>query len=302
MKELLKSKKGKIVITVVVLMLMVGISFGFIEYNKYQESIKSKVVFKDITEIGMSEDLMILVESYEADDIRVNRIYDSQGALVEVVSIGTYKVIFTATSNNHETEFPKEITFLDDQGPVINGISDREVEYGAEVNLVEGIEAIDKVDGIVEITVSEFNTKFVGNQTIEYSAKDKVGNETKETSILTVKEPACAENATWNGENCVCSSGYTGDGWAACKVVSNKKTTTANSNNSINKGTSTSGSNNEKINSNTSNSSGGLSWDLEVPSQESLDKVYQEGNGKYGEGNSWGANIDSSGNVTDWWQ
>lgn len=271
MRNSIKTTKGKVTVGILCILITVGTMFGLAEYMKYQESIKSNVVFTDITEVGLSEDLMNLIVTYDADTVAVNRIVDANEKVVDEPTIGNYTIVFEAVSNGHATEFKKAITFIDDEGPEILGTSDREIDYAAEINLLDGVTAKDNVDGIVEVTSTPLNNKLVGIQPVEYTAKDAAGNESKLIINVTIKEPACAVNAKWNGEDCICSSGYSGDGWSACKVVQKKTTTTVSS--YLNKGSTSSST---QSSGSGSTSSGGLSWELEVPSQEALDKLYQE--------------------------
>lgn len=292
MRNSIKTTKGKVTVGILFVLITVGTMFGLAEYMKYQESIKSNVVFTDITAIGLSEDLMNLIVTYDADTVAVNRIVDANEKVVDEPTIGNYTIVFEAVSNGHATEFKKAITFIDDEGPEILGTSDREIDYAAEINLLDGVTAKDNVDGIVEVTSTPLNNKLVGIQPVEYTAKDAAGNESKLIINVTIKEPACAVNAKWNGEDCICRSGYSGDGWNHCKVNITKKTIPANNGTKL--------SNGNQTTNNSSSSSGGFSWEIEGPSQEQMDNTLQEGNNKYGEGNSWGGMVMPDGSV-DWW-
>lgn len=182
------------------------------------------------------------------------------------------------------------------------------MDYGTEYNPEGNVKAIDNVDGQVEVVINKLESSTPQKIMIEYFAKDTAGNETRANSIINVKAPGCAVNATFNWEtgDCGCDAGYTGDGWSACAVekkatssASGSKTTTSSGGSSSKGSGSTSTGTSSNTGSTSSNTNGG--WYADVPSQEAIDRVHEEGNAKYGEGNSWGAGLDSDGNITNWW-
>lgn len=302
MKNFMKTTKGKLILTVIALVLVIGGAFGYNAYAEYQESIRSSVVFKNTEELGLSEDLMTLIDTFEADTVAVNRIIDANEKVVDKPTVGRYIIVFEAVSNGHATEFKMEITFIDDVAPIISGPSDKEIEYAAEIDLLDGVTAEDNVDGMVEVTSSILNNKLVGIQPVEYTAKDAAGNESKVTVNITVKEPACAVNAVWNGEDCVCAVGYTGDGWTACTVekkatssASGSKTTTSSGGTSSKgSGSSSTGTSNNN-GSTSSNTNGG--WSYEGPSDKQIQDMINQGNSNAGEGNAWGGWVTSDGST-----
>lgn len=309
MKDFIKTTKGKVTCSIIALLIIVGGFYGFNEYTKYLESMRSKVDFLDAEQIGLSEDLMNLVIAYDADTVAVVRIVDENEKVVDVPSVGKYTIIYEAVKNGKATEFKKEITFVDDIAPVIeNVVSEVEMDYGTEYNPEGNVKAIDNLDGEVELVINKLESSTPQKIMIEYFAKDTAGNETRANSIINVKAPGCAVNATFNWEtgDCGCDAGYTGDGWSACAVekkaassASGSKTTTSSGGSSSKGSGSTSTGTSSNTGSTSSNTNGG--WYADVPSQEAIDRVHEEGNAKYGEGNSWGAGLDSDGNITNWW-
>lgn len=304
----MKTTKGKLIVTVITLVLVIGGVFGYNAYAEYQESIRSSVVFKNTEELGLSEDLMTLIDTFEADTVAVNRIIDANEKVVDEPTVGRYIIVFEAVSNGHATEFKKEITFIDDEGPVILGASDKEIDYAAELDLIEGVTAEDNVDGMVEVTSTILNNKLVGIQPIEYTAKDSAGNEAKLMINVTVKQPACSANAIWNGEDCVCDEGYTGDGWSACAVekkttssASGTKTTTSSGGTSSKGSGSSSTGSSSNTGSTSSNSNGGWTVEWGLSDNKVPQSAVDQATGKYDTNYSYGGVVGSDGTViSDW--
>ncbi|MEG0165378.1 hypothetical protein [Anaerorhabdus sp.] len=310
MKNFMKTTKGKITIGILCILVIVAGAWGFTEYTKYQEATRTTLLFRETNILGLSEDPLDFVEATDADEIQLLKIMNGdlimQAEEFQTLLPGEYVFVYGATRGGKETQFKIDVKVIDDEAPVISGAADKEIEYAAEIDLMSGVAAEDNIDGMVEVTSSILNNKLVGIQPVEYTAKDAAGNEAKLMINVTVKQPACAANAIWSGEDCVCDTGYTGDGWSACTVekkatssASGSKTTTSSGEtNSKGSGSSSTGTSNNN-GSTSSNASGG--WYVDVPSQEAIDKAYQQGNDKYGQGNSWGAGLDSDGNITNWW-
>lgn len=306
MKDFIKTTKGKVTCSIIALLIIVGGFYGFNEYTKYQESMRSKVDFLDAEQIGLSEDLMNLVIAYDADTVAVVRIVDENEKVVDVPSIGKYTIIYEAVKNGKATEFKKEITFVDDIAPIMeNVVPEVEMDYGTEYNPEGNVKAIDNVDGEVELVINKLESSTPQKIMIEYFAKDAAGNETRANSIINVKAPGCAVNATFNWEtgDCGCNAGYTGDGWTACTVE--KKASSSNGNkttvSSGGTGSKNTGGNSSGSSGSTSGNSSNSGWTVNVPTQEEIDNLHQAGNDKYGEGNSWGANNWGDGSI-EWWQ
>lgn len=273
MKEYFKTKKGKITIFIIsVAVIGLGL-YGIMSYQNYQDSLKSEVVFKDIDILNEVSDFMTLVDSYKADELKVLHIEDENGKVVENFETGKrYVVVFKATTKQHEMLFNKLIEFVDTTAPILNGVVENvEVEYGTEYDPLSGVSAIDDFDGNVEVLANKVLTENPQTQLIEYSSKDKAGNEIKGTTTVTVKAPACAVNASFNWEtgDCVCESGYTGDGWTGCTVVKKSTSTVTGSKTNTSSGGNKTSGNSNTSQSNTSgttgSSNGGNGWTVDDP-------------------------------------
>lgn len=74
--------------------------------------------------------------------------------------------------------------------PVINGVSDKTLEYGSTFNPMEGITATDAEDGDLTASIvvnGTVNTSVAGKYTLEYSVTDKGGATAKVAAVITVK-------------------------------------------------------------------------------------------------------------------
>lgn len=78
---------------------------------------------------------------------------------------------------------------IDTQKPIIEGVSDKEIYKGEEINLKDGIKATDPVDGELEITINgEVKNNEIGEYIVKVIAEDKNKNETSQEFKVKVKE------------------------------------------------------------------------------------------------------------------
>ena len=109
---------------------------------------------------------------------------------VDLYSPGTYTVIYTATDSagNKSEEKAKITVFVDTTPPVIYGVKDLSTNLGESVSYMDGVYAVDDVDGTVSVTVDaslvDLNQPL--SYRIYYSAVDSSGNKANESAILTV--------------------------------------------------------------------------------------------------------------------
>lgn len=91
---------------------------------------------------------------------------------------------------------PTDEVIEDTDAPVINGIQDREITVGDDIDIMEGIVAVDYIDGVVETTIEgEVDTKTAGEYTITVKATDNSGNTAEQSFKVTVKEKVEDETA-----------------------------------------------------------------------------------------------------------
>jgi hypothetical protein len=84
-----------------------------------------------------------------------------------------------------------EVVLTKDAAPELTVPGDAEVAYGADFDELDGVEAVDNVDGrlTAEVEVSaSVDTTRLGAQTLTYSVSDARGNETTKSRVVTVVE------------------------------------------------------------------------------------------------------------------
>ena len=95
----------------------------------------------------------------------------------------------TYDSKEYLVEKNNTYTVKDTKKPEIEGVSDKEIFKGQDIDLKEGIKATDVVDGELDVTVEgQVNKDEVGEYPIKVIAKDKNGNETVQEFKVIVKE------------------------------------------------------------------------------------------------------------------
>ena len=224
--DILKTAKGHIVLAVLGTIVLAGAIYIANRQAVYQESIRSSLTFAEEDTVEYGTDPMSLIVDQKADTVSFVETRDAEGNAVDHPKVGIpYTLVYQAVSNQHPTIFTKEITCKDSYAPVINGVTNSiEIPFGSTYHALDGISANDAVDGTVDITVSgSVDTKVPGTTTLTYSAVDQSGNTATQTSTVTVDIPACGANAAWNGSDCVCNSGYQGNGWSGCTAIPVKK-------------------------------------------------------------------------------
>ena len=134
---------------------------------------------------------------------------------------------------------------IDTVKPKLEGIADKEITVGQEIDLKEGIVATDPIDGNLEVETSgDFNKDASGEYTITVKAKDKNNNEASSNFKVTVKEkPAEVQQA--NNTN--------------ASNKDNKKQSTSNNNGNTQNNNSNNDNNNNSNNNNNNNQSSGSS-------------------------------------------
>lgn len=92
---------------------------------------------------------------------------------------------------------------VDTQKPVIEGVSDKEIYKGEEIDLRSGISAKDPVDGDLEFTIEgEVKKDEIGDYKITVKATDKNSNETSVEFNVKVKEkPTVAPTTSSSSKN-----------------------------------------------------------------------------------------------------
>lgn len=111
---------------------------------------------------------------------------------ITILDLGNYSLKVTGTDiAGNSTDYTLGITV--DTAPVISGMKDYYVTPGCEIDYLNGISAIDEVDGDVSSTLSydasELNLDEIGTYTYTVSAKDRFGIVVTEPVNVNVVDP-----------------------------------------------------------------------------------------------------------------
>lgn len=109
--------------------------------------------------------------------------------LIIAISGGVYLYVSLRKSEEQHVSENIEINIEDTESPIITGITDKEINVGDPINILEGIEVKDNVDEKVEIvTEGEVDNTKPGEYNIKIIAKDERGNISEKTFTVIVKE------------------------------------------------------------------------------------------------------------------
>lgn len=100
---------------------------------------------------------------------------------------------------SQEIELEKEYNYkiVDTQNPIIEGVADKEIFKGDDIDLKAGISAKDPVDGELEISIEgEVKKDEVGEYLIKVKATDKNSNESTAEFKVKVKEKIIPKTTT----------------------------------------------------------------------------------------------------------
>lgn len=225
-----KSKKKIILITIVIILVIVlacagtGIYYYINESKKIEEISKTQEqAFLDFAEeikygqeISYNDLLLKLIDKSKLQEstnitLEINDRQINPEETFKFEEIGTYNIkikleykytysIINSLTKIINSEKTKEILIEDKEKPKIEGVSNREITVGEQINLQDGITATDNVDGNIEVKIegSVDNNK-AGEYTIKVSATDKSGNTEESSFKVTVKEkPVVATNTKTN--------------------------------------------------------------------------------------------------------
>lgn len=99
----------------------------------------------------------------------------------------TYYTTFLNQEKRVEVKRISTYTVEDTKNPIIEGVSDKTITIGDNIDLKEGITARDEIDGNIEIiTEGDVDTNTAGEYNVKVIAKDKNGNITEETYVVKV--------------------------------------------------------------------------------------------------------------------
>jgi len=117
--------------------------------------------------------------------------------LLDTTTAGEYPVILAfADEGKNVTELTVTVKVIPDtQPPVIQNASDREYYIGDTIFYLEGVTAVDAVDGSCDVQVdnSKVDTEKEGQYEVLYYAKDISGNRGELTVLFTIKKMSAIE-------------------------------------------------------------------------------------------------------------
>lgn len=149
---------------------------------------------------GSTFDNMLGVSATDEQGNDITNLITVTGDTVNTSVSGDYTLTYSVTDPTNSslvTTIDRIVTVkpdptADNTKPVINGVSDKTVQWGASFDSMTGVSATDDVDGDVDVTVSgTVDTKVSGAKankvyTLTYTAKDSAGNTATEDRDITV--------------------------------------------------------------------------------------------------------------------
>ena len=132
------------------------------------------------------------LEGVSATDAKGNTVEVKLSGDFDLTKAGEYTLTYTATDKWHNTATKTmKLTVIKDEAPVITGVEDKTIEFGANFDPLDGVEVTDDRDNDIKskLEVSgTVNTNLAGEYKLVYTVTDKAGNTTKAQRVITVKE------------------------------------------------------------------------------------------------------------------
>lgn len=165
------------------------------EYGSY--TVKLEIADTTPPQLKLKQTTVFLGENVEPDYFvqsaedasEVRYRYGGEAPVTDAV--GEYSVSVTAADiyGNTTTVETVYTVILDTKGPVIYGVTDKEILVGESVSFKKGVYAVDDHDGNIAFKVdsSAVNTGEEGTYPVIYTSVDSSGNETSVTAYLKVK-------------------------------------------------------------------------------------------------------------------
>lgn len=171
-----KNRKIKLLIFIIIVLLVV-IAF-------YVESKLLDVKYEKVVKVNLNDIY------YDTDNIEIvsNGSFVSEKVKIDTSKLGTQEVVVTIKDSfNMNRKITYKLEVVDNSGPVIT-YKDLSTFVGKEIDLLEGVSAVDNSGEAVSVTVSgDYNFNQSGTYQLYYVAADSSGNVTKQQFNLTVK-------------------------------------------------------------------------------------------------------------------
>lgn len=208
-----KSNKKVIIISIisVIAIIVIGLVVTYfilsdkVKENEYKELLQSKLSLQDkVVEYGSEETFEVQdnVKIYKDNNEIKTYKFSEVGSITFIESIkGIYKNLF---NQDKEIEVSRNVvyTIKDTKAPIIEGVEDKTIVEGTDIDLKEGIRAFDEVDGDLEIEVKgEVDTNTVGEYIVSIKVADKNNNETiKEYKVIVEDKSVVNKNISNNSK------------------------------------------------------------------------------------------------------
>lgn len=208
-----KSNKKVIIISIisVIAIIVIGLVVTYfilsdkVKENEYKELLQSKLSLQDkVVEYGSEETFEVQdnVKIYKDNNEIKTYKFSEVGSIKFIESIkGTYKNLF---NQDKEIEISRNViyTIIDTKAPIIEGVEDKTIVEGTEIDLKEGIKAYDEIDGNLDIVVDgDVDTNTVGEYTVSVKAVDRNNNETiKEYKVIVEDKSVVNKNISNNSK------------------------------------------------------------------------------------------------------
>ena len=247
-----RSKKFKIIVGIISSLVIISLCITFVvisskqklsKYNEEMDSIreqnkdaiinyKEKIEYK--TKWTYDELIKKLIKKSKLSDdtnikVMVNNKEFKKSSTLEFNKVGNYKIVVYLNRNysykilketTENIEVKKEINLKveDTIFPVIEGVSDKTITVGDEIDLLSGISANDEVEGKIEVKVEgTVDNKKAGTYKIKVYAEDANGNKTEKEFTVTVNEKTTASSYSSKRSNG--SSGSSGNSSGGCSYT-----------------------------------------------------------------------------------
>lgn len=183
--------KRKIWILVIIFVILLFVSLGFLFYTK-----RLKIAYDKEKIVSLND------EVYNVDFITKlkNGKIVTKKALLDTKTIGTKDVqLKIQYFFKREKIYTFKLKVIDTEAPVIDCPKNISVTEGTKIDLLTKVSAKDNYDNDVKVTVEgEYNLRVPGKYKIYYVAKDSSLNETRKECILTVTKKVYSQNIKIN--------------------------------------------------------------------------------------------------------
>ena len=131
-------------------------------------------------------------DTIDPHSLVVSGVYDSiEYPVIDTSEVGSKYLVYKVTKGRSQVTKVIEINVTDHEGPIIYGEAELELRFESEFDITTAYEAIDEIDGFVEVEIDgEIDRSTPGEYEIYIVAVDSSNNETrKEVTIIILEDP-----------------------------------------------------------------------------------------------------------------